>query len=121
MLVVDDNRDAAFSLAMLLRLMGSETQTAESGEAALEAFETFKPEVIFMDIGLPKLSGAEACREIRNRTGGNDIFIAALTGWGQEDDRLECEGSRFDERLLKPVDVATLQRVMNSLPQAEQG
>ena len=103
-LVVDDNRDAADSLAMLLRITGHETHTAHDGAEAVAAAARLEPEVILLDIGLPRLDGYEACREIRQQAWARDAMIVALTGWGQDDDRRRSSEAGFDAHLVKPVD-----------------
>jgi PAS domain S-box-containing protein len=102
-LVVDDNVDAATSLAMLLELMGCETTVAHNGLDAISQAETFKPELIFLDIGMPGLNGYEACAKIREMPGGGGIKVVALTGWGQDKDRLRSREAGFDSHLVKPV------------------
>ena len=86
-LVVDDNRDAADSLAMLLQMMGNEIRTAYDGAEAVVAAAEFRPDVVLLDIGLPKLNGYEACRRIREQPGARRMVLIAQTGWGQEEDR----------------------------------
>lgn len=115
-LVVDDNRDSATSLAMLLKLTGNDTRTAHDGMEAVEQAETYKPAVILLDIGLPKMNGYEACRRIRAQPGGDAIHMVALTGWGQEEDRRKSQEAGFDGHLLKPVDYATLAKLLSRLP-----
>src|SRR5206468_839321 len=105
-LVVDDNRDAAESLAVLLGRMGLEVRVADGGLAALEALAAFDPEVIFLDIGMPVMDGYEVVRRIRHEPGGGDRLVIALTGWGQEDDRRKSREAGFDYHLTKPVDLA---------------
>ena len=83
-LVVDDNRDAAESLASLLAITGHRTHTAHDGVAALEAAHTLRPDVVLLDIGLPRLNGDEVCRRIREQPWGKEMVLLALTGWGQE-------------------------------------
>ena len=83
-LVVDDNRDAAASLAMMLSLLGHDTRTAHDGLEAVELAEAFRPDVMLLDIGLPKLNGYDACRRIREQPWGQGMFIVAVTGWGQD-------------------------------------
>ena len=83
MLVVDDNDDAADTLAKLLKLWGNETAIAFDGVEALGKAASFKPDLILLDVGLPKMNGLDACRAIRDQPGGKDVFIAALTGWGK--------------------------------------
>ncbi len=86
-LVVDDNHDSALSLAMMLSIMGHETRTAHDGESALAIAESFLPDVVLLDIGLPKLNGYEVAQRIRENAWGQSMFLIAVTGWGQEEDR----------------------------------
>ena len=116
-LVVDDNRDAATTLAMLLDLTGNETHTAYDGQEAVEAAATLRPDVIVLDIGLPKLNGYEACRKIREQPWSKDIVIVALTGWGQEEDRRKSKEAGFDGHLVKPADHAVLTKLLDELRQ----
>ena len=81
---MDDNRDSADSLSMLLEIMGNEVRTAYDGEQAVEAAEAMRPEVVLLDIGMPKLDGYEVCRRIREQPWGRDVLLIALTGWGQK-------------------------------------
>ncbi|HEU4713349.1 MAG TPA: PAS domain S-box protein [Pyrinomonadaceae bacterium] len=103
-LIVDDNRDSADSLAMLLEITGNETYMAHDGVEAIQAVEKYRPEVVLLDIGLPKLDGHEVCRRVRQQPWGKDITMIALTGWGQEDDRRKSEEAGFNGHLVKPVD-----------------
>ena len=103
-LVVDDNEDSADSLAMLLRLQGHEAHIARDGLEAVEMALRTQPEVVLLDIGLPKLNGYEAARRIRLSPGGKSMRFVALTGWGQEEDRKLSAAAGFDEHLVKPVD-----------------
>ena len=112
-LVVDDNRDSATSLAMLLKLQGYQTQTAFDGLEAVEAATTFRPQVILLDIGLPKLNGFEVCRRIREQSWGKEIVMVALTGWGQDEDRQKSNEAGFDHHLIKPVDSKALTKLLN--------
>jgi CheY-like chemotaxis protein len=114
-LVVDDNRDSAKSLAMLLKLTGHQTHTAYDGLEAVEAAATFKPEVILMDIGLPKLNGYEAARKVREQPWGKKMVLVALTGWGQEEDRQKSREAGFDSHLVKPVDLDALMKLLAGL------
>jgi signal transduction histidine kinase/CheY-like chemotaxis protein len=111
-LVVDDNRDSATSLAMLLKLAGNETHTAHDGLEAVEAAKRLRPDVVLLDIGLPKLNGFEACRRIRAESWGQNMMLLALTGWGQDDDRRKAKEAGFDEHLVKPVDYALLMKLL---------
>jgi signal transduction histidine kinase/CheY-like chemotaxis protein len=118
LLVVDDNADAAASLAMLLRLMGNDVRTAHDGLEAVALAEEFRPDVALLDIGLPRLNGYEAAREIRRRPWGGTMVLIAATGWGQEADRQRSKEAGFDHHLVKPVDPAALTRLLASLEQA---
>ena len=86
-LIVDDNRDAAKSLAMLLKCLGSEVSVAHDGPAALRALEDYRPAIMLLDIGMPEMDGYEVARRVRQSATGQDLALIALTGWGQEDDR----------------------------------
>jgi CheY-like chemotaxis protein len=103
-LIVDDNLDSADSLAMLLEITGNQTYLAHDGVEAIESIEKYRPEVVLLDIGLPKLDGHEVCRRVREQPWGKDIRIIALTGWGQDDDRRKSEEAGFNGHLVKPVD-----------------
>ncbi len=111
-LVVDDNRDSADSLAMLLKLTGNETHTAYDGLEAVEAAATFQPDVVLLDIGLPKLNGYEAARKIREQPWGKNMVLVALTGWGQEEDRQKSKEAGFNAHMVKPVDLAALMKLL---------
>jgi signal transduction histidine kinase len=113
-LVVDDNRDAAETLAALLALEGHEVRAAFDGDDALEKFGEFRPDVAIIDIGLPKKNGYEVARELRGRQGSEDIVLVALTGWGQAEDRVRARSVGFDEHLTKPVDFEVVQRIVNN-------
>ncbi|HYV17848.1 MAG TPA: ATP-binding protein [Verrucomicrobiae bacterium] len=115
MLVVDDNRDSAESLALLLKLTGHETHTALDGEAALTAAQETKPDVVLLDIGMPKLNGYDACRKIRSEPWGQSMILIAQTGWGQEDDRRRTEEAGFDGHVVKPVDPDDLMKMVARL------
>lgn len=114
-LVVDDNRDSATSMAMMLRLVGNEVQVANDGVEAVEAAEQFCPEVILMDVGMPKLNGYEAARQIRERPWGNSVTIIALTGWGQEGDRAQSRKAGCNGHLVKPVSLPDLNQLLSGL------
>lgn len=114
-LVVDDNRDAADTLGALLNLLGVTVCTANDGEAALEAIDAFHPSIVVLDLGMPGMDGYEVARRVRERPGGRDIALIALTGWGQEKDRDLTEKAGFDRHLVKPVDIGTMQAVLASL------
>ena len=100
---------------MLLRISGNDTYTAHDGLEAIDAFERHRPEVILLDIGLPKMSGHEVCRRIRERPGGREVVIIALTGWGQDSDRRKSQDAGFDDHLVKPVDYGALMDLLSSV------
>jgi signal transduction histidine kinase len=114
MLVVDDNRDAASSLAMLLELDGHTIVTAYDGPSAFAAAETHRPEVALLDLGLPIMDGDEVCRRIRQQPWGRHMILLALTGWGQEEDRSRTRDAGFDGHLVKPVNYAELMTLLES-------
>jgi CheY-like chemotaxis protein len=114
-LIVDDNRDSADSLAMLLRIMGNDTRTAYDGQQGVDAAEEFRPDVMLLDIGLPKLNGYEACRRIRETAWGKSVVLIAVTGWGQEEDRRRSHEAGFDHHMVKPVDPQTLMKLLADL------
>ena len=114
-LVVDDSVDSADSLSMLLQINGHDTRTAFDGVEAVECAGEFRPQVILLDIGLPRLNGYDACRQIREQPWGQDMTIIALTGWGQDEDKQRTLDAGFDGHIVKPVDQATLQTLLASL------
>jgi signal transduction histidine kinase len=107
-LVVDDNRDAASSLSMLLELMGHEVRIAYDGENAVRLADEFRPRIVLLDLGMPKVDGYEACRRIRSHAWGADMTLIAVTGWGQDEDRRKSMAAGFDGHLVKPVSPETL-------------
>ena len=100
---------------MLLKLTGNETHTAYDGLEAVEAAATFRPDVVLLDIGLPKLNGYEVCRHIREQPWGKTMVLVAVTGWGQDEDRRKSSEAGFDGHLVKPVELATLMRMLASI------
>ena len=115
LLVVDDNRDSADSMSMLLRTLGAEVTTAYSGEAALEHLDAFRPGAILLDIGMPVMDGNEVARRVRERPEQRGVLLVALTGWGQEEDVTRTRESGFDDHWIKPVELATLRKLLLSL------
>jgi CheY-like chemotaxis protein len=111
-LVVDDNRESAASLAMLLDLTGNETKTAHDGVEAVEAAASFRPDVVLLDIGLPQLNGYDAARKIRAQPWGTSMVLVALTGWGQEEDRRKSHEAGFNAHMVKPVDYDALMQLL---------
>ena len=103
---------------MMLKLMGNDTRTVHDGLAAVEAATEFHPDIILLDIGLPKLNGYDACRRIREQPGGAHAYLIALTGWGQDEDRRRSLDAGFDHHLVKPMDPAALEQLLATLPAA---
>ena len=114
-LIVDDNRDSATSLAMLLKKMGNDTRSAYDGQEAIQIANEFQPEVILLDIGLPKLNGYEVCRRIRKEPALDQVVIIAQTGWGQEGDRQRTSDAGFDHHMVKPLDTAALVKLLTEI------
>jgi len=114
-LVADDNHDGAESLATLLRLAGYEVVVAHTGPDALAAAVERRPQVAILDIGMPGMSGYEVARRIRRETWGEGMGLIAVTGWGQEDDRRQAQMAGFDRHLTKPVDMAELEKLLESM------
>jgi signal transduction histidine kinase len=119
-LIVDDNRDGADSLSMMLKIMGNTTRTAYDGFAALAAAEEFRPDVILLDIGLPRLNGCETCRRIRQQPSGDSMIIIAQTGWGHDEDRQRTHDAGFDHHMVKPVDPQALMKLLAGLSVAKE-
>jgi CheY-like chemotaxis protein len=115
LLVVDDNQDAANSLAMLLRLQGHEVRVAYSGMAAVEMTKTYTPDAVFLDIGMPGMDGYETARRIREQPGMGGVILAALTGWGQKEDRRRTAEAGFDHHLVKPPELKAVESVLATL------
>jgi PAS domain S-box-containing protein len=114
-LVVDDNRDSALSMSEMLRLMGYETRTVHDGLAALDAAERFRPEIVLMDVGMPLLNGYDATRRLREKPWGREITIVALTGWGQEIDKVNSRQAGCDAHLVKPIQIDVLETLLAQL------
>ena len=114
-LVVDDNHDSALSLAMMLSIMGHETRTAHDGESAVVSAETFRPEVVLLDIGLPKLNGYEVAQRIREQSWGTSMYLIAVTGWGQDEDRQRSSEVGLNLHMVKPVEPSALEKVLAGL------
>src|SRR5678816_3209930 len=99
----------------MLRMMGHEVHTAYDGEEGVSAAERWRPEIVLLDIGMPRMNGYEAAQRIREAW-GKDMFLVALTGWGQENDRNRTQEAGFDYHIVKPADPAELVKLMESLP-----
>jgi CheY-like chemotaxis protein len=113
-LVVDDNRDSADSLAMLLRLMGGEVRVMYGGHDALEGLASYAPVVMFVDIGMPEVDGYAVARRVRRHPTCNGILLIALTGWGQETDRRRSEAAGFDYHIVKPASMDAIEHVLRT-------
>ncbi|WP_280156249.1 response regulator [Piscinibacter sp. XHJ-5] len=113
MLLIDDNLDAAESLAQLLALSGHDTRTAGDGVGGLRVAAVFRPEVVFCDLGLPGMSGYEVARLLRELPFGRDMVLAALTGYGQPSDRERTAEAGFDAHLVKPVDPEVIESFLD--------
>jgi signal transduction histidine kinase len=111
-LVVEDNRDTAFSLAALLRMEGNQVEIAHDGLEALQKASGYEPEVVLLDIGLPKMDGYDACRAMRAQPWGKRALIIAVTGWGQDEDRRRSKEAGFDMHLVKPVEHPALLKLL---------
>ncbi|MFO0877449.1 MAG: PAS domain S-box protein [Gemmataceae bacterium] len=120
-LVADDNRDAAESLALLLRILGHDIRTANDGAEAVQVADAFRPEVILLDIGMPKLNGYDAARQIRQRDWSRGTLLIAVTGWGQEEDRHRSEEAGFNHHTVKPVDPQALIKLLAELQSTRAG
>ena len=112
-LLADDNRDAAESLAIILRLEGHEVELAHDGSAALRSFASSCPDVALLDIGMPKINGYEVARQIRARPEGERVLLIAITGWAQDSDRVRSREAGFDHHLTKPVEPETLIQLLS--------
>jgi CheY-like chemotaxis protein len=115
LLVVDDNRDAAESMSMLLQMWGHEVLFAYDGPTALETAEQWQPEAVFLDIGLPGMDGYEVAARLRELPHAKDAVLIAITGYGQDDDRLRSQRAGIDHHLVKPVAPDALRSLIDSL------
>ncbi len=120
-LVVDDNHDAADSLAMFLKFLGASVQVAYDGGAAIDMVAKSQPEIVLLDIGMPMLDGYEVARRIRELPEGSDVLLVAMTGWGQEEDKRRTALAGFNHHLVKPVDPVKLQKLLAQYSRKETG
>jgi CheY-like chemotaxis protein len=114
-LIADDHRDSANSMAMLMRMGGHEVTVAYDGEEAVKMAEDAPPDVVLLDIGMPRLNGYEVAQRLRTQPRGRELVLIATTGWGQEEDRRRSARSGFDAHLVKPVDHQALLEVLVQL------
>ena len=114
-LVIDDNQDSADSLAMMLELLGHEVRSATDGLAGLETAQVFRPEVMFLDILMPRLSGYDLARSIREQQWGKHVALVALSGWGRDDDERRVREAGFNHHLVKPVDLDVMLALLSDV------
>jgi CheY-like chemotaxis protein len=114
-LVVDDNQDAADTLAMILQLLGHATHCISDPHKVVDAVDAFAPDIVFLDIGMPGLSGYDVARRLRSHAANDLLTLVALTGWGQPEDRRRTAETGFDHHLVKPAELAAIQRICNGL------
>jgi CheY-like chemotaxis protein len=111
-LCVDDNKDSADSLGLMLRFLGADVETAYDGASALIAITKCRPSIILMDLGMPGMDGCEVARRIRQDPELQNVRLIAMTGWGQDEDRRRSSEAGFDHHLVKPVDLSALQAIL---------
>jgi CheY-like chemotaxis protein len=112
--VADDNEDSAQSFALLLSFSGHEVRIAHDGEQALDTMREFRPDVAFLDIGMPRLSGYQVAEMVRAEPWGREMKLIAVTGWGQADDKVRAQSAGFDQHLVKPIDSTDIDRLLDS-------
>jgi CheY-like chemotaxis protein len=115
LLVVDDNADSAATLATLLRLEGHEVQVARDGISALDMASSYGPEMVLLDLGMPGMDGYEVARRLRQQPGMENVVLAALTGWGNQEDRRRTAEAGFDHHLVKPIELSVLENLISQL------
>lgn len=111
-LVVDDYPDSAETASILLTMYGHECRTAVTGQGALAEAAAFDPDIVILDIGLPDMSGYEVARALRARAAGRPLYLAAVTGWGQPEDRVQAIAAGFDQHILKPTNAAKILQIL---------
>ena len=114
-LVVDDNRDSADSLAMLLRLVGHDVRTVHDGRQALSMAATYRPDLVLLDIGLPGMDGFAVARHLRSQPELAGVVLVALTGYGSDEDRRQALAAGFNHHMVKPLDLDALQEFLSAL------
>jgi len=112
-MVVDDNRDSADSATDILRLLGHRVECCYDGKSALEMTPRFRPDVVLLDIAMPILDGYETQKLLRRQAGMDQVFVIAMTGYGNEDDRRRTQAAGFDAHLIKPVELDSLVGLLN--------
>lgn len=114
-LIVDDNSDAASTLGMLIEMLGHQVATANSGREALALGADLKPQMIFLDLGMPEMDGFATAAKIREQAWGETTIIVALSGWGQDEDKRKTEAAGFNHHLVKPAELGQLQKLLAQL------
>jgi CheY-like chemotaxis protein len=114
-LIVDDNHDSADTLAALLDAWGHEVRTFYDGPSAIVGGAEFRPNLVLLDIGLPKMNGYEVARELRRMATGRSMLLVAFTGYGQDEDRRRVREAGFDYHLVKPLDPAVLEKILDTV------
>jgi CheY-like chemotaxis protein len=120
-LVVDDNRDSADTLAMMVELLGHEVRCLYDPHEVPAVVDEFAPDVVFLDVGMPGLSGYDLARVLRSADGGERLLLVAVTGWGQPEDRRRTRDAGFDRHLVKPADLAAIREICSSPDRAGAG
>ncbi|MEX0867996.1 MAG: response regulator, partial [Pirellulales bacterium] len=120
-LIVDDNQAAAQLLGVVVKTLGNEVRRAGDGQEAIAVAAAFRPHVILMDIGMPRMNGYEAAQHIRQQTWGQGIKLVALTGWGQEEDRRRTKEAGFDHHLTKPAEPSELEKLFREMTASQAG
>ena len=111
-LVIDDDRDVADSMAMLLDVLGCDVRTAYNGAVGISLVSAFQPRIVFLDLGMPEMNGYEAARRIRSAPAGQQAQLIALSGWGQDLDKKRARDAGFDRHLVKPADIDILEEIL---------
>jgi CheY-like chemotaxis protein len=111
-MIVDDNEDAALTLAILLRMLGHDVKAVFDGSDALNEGQVFQPQIILMDLGMPGMNGIEAAKKIRQLEWGKAVFLVAVTGWGQDEDKRKTREAGFNHHLVKPIRLGDVQNLL---------
>jgi CheY-like chemotaxis protein len=120
-LIIDDNRDAANTMAMLVEELGGSVRIAHDATSGLQALDDTAPDVVFLDIGMPSIDGYETCRQMRRRPSNKAMVIIAVTGWGQPQDKQRALDAGFDAHLTKPVELEALAGILTGSPPRQVG
>jgi CheY-like chemotaxis protein len=114
-LLVDDNADAASALALLLETLGHKVQVAHSGSAALARLDDYRPNILFLDLGMPGMSGYEVAQKMRENPAYDNVMLIALTGWGQDEDFRRSNEAGFSYHLVKPIRLSTVKEILSKV------